>query len=101
MANYNSEEQAKKLAEIRAREEEDFVQQQAERFGVPYIDLTSVNIETDALLLLEESVSRSAKMACFRMKGSDLYIAVQSPQFGPTVDQLDILSRSYLSLIHI
>lgn len=91
MVVFHDEEQNKKLAEIHARQEESAVKQLADTYGVGYVDLSGVGINTDALLLIPEEVSRAAKIACFGMVGKKLSVAVQSPTDERAVEQIDIL----------
>ncbi len=69
MAVFHDEEQNKKLAEIRARQEEAAVKELAETYGIGYVDLSGIGINTDGLLLIPEEASRAAKIACFAMVG--------------------------------
>lgn len=91
MAVFHDEEQNKKLAEIRARQEEAAVKELAETYGIGYVDLSGIGINTDGLLLIPEEASRAAKIACFAMVGKKISVAVQSPTDEKTIAQIDQL----------
>ena len=91
MAVFHDEEQNKKLAEIRARQEEAAVKELAETYGIGYVDLSGIGINTDGLLLIPEEISRAAKIACFAMVGKKISVAVQSPTDEKTIAQIDQL----------
>ncbi len=101
MSYFDETEQTKKIQEIHNREEEVFVQHAASKFGLPYIDLSGVTIDTDALTILKEEESRSAQIAAFRMVGKDLYVAVKSPNLPNTKEVLNRLAVDYTLGIHM
>lgn len=91
MAVFHDEEQNKKLAEIHAHQEEAAVKELADTYGIGYVDLSGIGINTDGLLLIPEEISRAAKIACFAMVGKKISIAVQSPTDEKAVAQIDQL----------
>mgnify|MGYP001072440535 FL=1 len=72
MVDFNNSQQAKKITEIKAKEEEVFVERISQKFNLPYVDLAGATIETDALGILTEKESRTALVAGFRLNGKDL-----------------------------
>ena len=91
MVVFHDEEQNKKLAEIHARQEETAVKALADTYGIGYVDLSGIGINTDGLLLIPEEISREAKIVCFGMVGKKLSVAVQSPTNEKAIEQIDIL----------
>ncbi len=91
MPVFHDEEQNKKLAEIRAQQEEAAVKKLAHTYGVSYVDLSGVGINTDALLLITEEVSRRIGIAPFAMVGKKLSLAVRSPATPEVLEQIDHL----------
>lgn len=77
MATFDETQSNKDLKEIRIKEEEQAVEHNAGILGIPYIDLTGVGIEADALKLLPESESRSKEIALFKVTGKHLYVALK------------------------
>lgn len=101
MPQFNDTEQDKKIDEIKRREEESFVERISAKFKLPYIDLSGVNIETDALILVDEETARRAQIAAFKRIGTDLYVAVKSPNLPETKKVLETLDQKYTLGIHM
>lgn len=100
MVVFHDEEQNKKLGEIHARQEEAAVKALADTYGIGYVDLSGIGINTDALLLIPEEISRAAKIACFQMVGKKVSVAVQSPTDEKAIEQIDNLeTKGYI--IHL
>lgn len=84
------EELERKLAEMHQTEEEDKYKTLAQSLGLPYSDLKSVPIDTDALSVLNEEESRSANMAVIFKNNSKLVVAALDPN-NPATQK--VLSR--------
>ena len=93
MATYIDEDQDKLVADLRRDEEESLTQSTADEIGVPYKDLTSITINTDALRLIDEPTARKAEMAAFAMVGKKLDVAVKSPTNQDAVLELSHLEE--------
>lgn len=100
MINDNSQ-QAKKIQEIKHKEEEAFVERISERFGIPYIDLSGTTIETDALGIIKEPRARLAFAAGFKITGKDFYLAIKSPNLPETKKLIQELSKKYNLGLHL
>lgn len=92
MVQFDEDKQLKKVEDLRAQEEENLAQMLSEKYGVEYIDLSRVPINSDALRLLSEGESRAAKLAIFDAAGKRLRVAVQSPQNEKTQNTLKELA---------
>lgn len=101
MPQLDDREQLKKIKDIRTEEEEVFVQKMASKFGLQYIDLGVVSIETDALSVLPEAEARDALIAPFHIQDKKLDIAVKSPNYPKTKEVLDKLSTEYEITKHL
>ena len=102
MVNFDNTKQAKRIEEIKRREEESFVARVAESAGLPYIDLSGVPIETDALVVVPEDEARRAALAPFKITGKNLYVAVKSTNLPETQAVLDRLAREDYQLgVHL
>jgi len=75
-----NEKDEKKLEELYLREEEDLIKSLSPRYGIPYADLSTVSIETDALKLIPEEEARTLLMAAFKVLGHNLYVGLLSPK---------------------
>src|SRR3989344_5882647 len=56
------------LAEIHEKQKEAVVRQDAEKRGIPYINLKSFPVSQDALLLLDHAFCNKEKVVCFYYK---------------------------------
>jgi len=101
MVNFDNTRQAKKIQEIKNKEEESFVERISEKFNLPYIDLSGTTIETDALVTMSEEDARTSLVAPFKIVGKDLYIGVKSPNLPETKKTIELLSRTYNLGIHM
>ena len=68
------------MEEFRKKEEEDLAELLSGRYGIPYINLATVPINTDALRLIPEAVARDSKAAAFDAVGKKLKVVILSPK---------------------
>lgn len=79
--SFNEEKEQKQLEILRLAEEEDLAKTLAStKYGVPYIDLTKVVIENEALKAVSENEAREFEVAPFNISGKKLLIAVRAPE---------------------
>ncbi len=90
--SFSEEKQGEQLKDLREREERELVQTQAEKAGIPYIDLIPTPIELDALRLIPETEARTALAAGFGLNGKKVSVAVFSPEQKETKAALKKLS---------
>jgi type II secretory ATPase GspE/PulE/Tfp pilus assembly ATPase PilB-like protein len=76
---FDEDKQDQQVDLLRRKDEEQLAQMLSKKYGVDYVDLAGITINTDALRLITEDVARSTKTAAFKMIGRILSIAVQSP----------------------
>lgn len=99
---FDDDKSDKKLKNFQEREEEDLATILAERYGLPYADLSRVSISTDALRLIPEDEARKAKIAVFNMIGKKIQIAILSPQKADTMALVqDLERRGYIPALFI
>lgn len=79
MIQFNEEKQEQRLKELRLKEEEDLAQILATKYGIEYLDLSTVSVNIDALRLVTEKDAREAEMAPFTLVGKRVGIAVRVP----------------------
>ncbi len=100
--HFDEDKQKRRASDLLIKEAEEFTQLAASRLGLPYVDLTTVAINPDALALVKEPETRKAHMALFRMGGKNLDVAVFSPEAPETVSALDDLrSKGYIITLHL
>jgi type IV pilus assembly protein PilB len=80
MAKFDEEKQNKQIAELRLQEEEDLIQVLAQsKYNLPYINLSGVVVENEALKFIEEKDARESGIAPFKLIGKSLHIAIRTP----------------------
>jgi len=75
---FDSEAEDEKLSAIHEREEEDLARIVADKYRVPYIDISMYPINMDALRLIPEADARAAEALVFDKNGKHLLIAFHS-----------------------
>ncbi len=80
MVKFNDEEEERRLRLLRKKEEEELAQILSQKYGIPYVDLSLIAINTDALRLIPEAEARDAEAAAFGRVGKRLSLAVRSPE---------------------
>ncbi|MCI0532690.1 hypothetical protein L0Y49_00550 [bacterium] len=80
MVKFQEEKLKEEIEELRLKEEEDVTMMLADKYGIPYIDLTGIPINTDALQLIPEDIARGALLAAFKIVGQKLFVAAASPK---------------------
>ena len=80
-ALFDDEKQQKQVDLLRIAEEEDLAKTLASsKYNIPYIDLTKVVIENEALNAVPEDEAREFEVAPFNVSGKKLLIAVHAPE---------------------
>ncbi len=93
MIKFNDSEHEKKLAELYEQEEEELAKILSRKYGVEYVDLTRVSIDTDALRLIPEEEAKKAEVAAFRKAGKKIFLAMRSPARLDVQKQIEYLKR--------
>ncbi|MBU3668758.1 MAG: type II/IV secretion system protein [Candidatus Taylorbacteria bacterium] len=91
--HFDEDKQNLRLKLLRLEEEEKSVQLVSEKYGLPYIDLTRVPINTDGLRLIPEQEARDNTMAVFDIIGKRISIAIHSPGYAPTIQSIRNLQQ--------
>jgi len=77
---FDEEKQNKQLDELHKQEEEQLVATLAEsKYNLPYIDLSRLGIDNEALRAISEKDSRELNIAPFKLFGKNIFIAVRTP----------------------
>lgn len=80
MLTFDEDRQKKRIDELRRGEEESLVSMLADTtYHIPYVNLTSLPIDNDAIRLLEEKDARSLDVGPYKLVGKKLSLAVRSP----------------------
>ena len=76
---FNTDQETRKLAEVREREEEDVAQILSEKYNMTYVDLSLKEIDADALRTIPEEDARTAEAVAFARVAKVLSLAVHNP----------------------
>ena len=79
MALLNDDKNKEQMERIRKGEAEDLAKLLSQKYGLPYLDLSRMTIDIDALKILAEEEARAGKLAVFQKTGRKLQVAVESP----------------------
>ena len=79
MALLNDDKNKEQMERIRKGEAEDLAKLLSQKYGLPYLDLSRMTIDVDALKVLTEEEARLGKLAVFQKTGRKLQVAVESP----------------------
>lgn len=91
MIHFDEDKQKRKLDELRHREEEDLVQILSAKYGIDYINLQGVPINSDAVRLIDEKTARTALVAGFSLADKSIKIAVRNPEDQKTIAVIEEL----------
>ncbi|MDP3958299.1 MAG: ATPase, T2SS/T4P/T4SS family [bacterium] len=92
----------KRLEELREKEEEELVQTLSDKYGIPYIDLSTVSIETEGLKAIPEAEARKLGMAAFKAVGRELYVALLAPnRDGVSLMLEELKSKKFVPYLYM
>lgn len=80
MVTFADQEEQKRIEFLRKREEEELAQVLSQKYGVEYVDLSLVSVNSDALRLVSEAEARNAEAAVFGRVGKRISVAVRAPK---------------------
>lgn len=86
MVTFDEDKSKRKINELLKKEEEEVVQQLAQKHGIEYVDLSVIPVNTDALRLVDEHKAFEAKLAPFAIVDKKVKIAVRLPDDPKTLD---------------
>ncbi|MDO8548472.1 MAG: GspE/PulE family protein, partial [bacterium] len=84
---FDDTEEIKRLNFLRKREEEELAQMLSRKYGVEYVDLSLIAVNSDALRLVPEATSRAAEAAAFGRVGKRISLAARAPE-NPKIKEL-------------
>ncbi|MEN9604789.1 MAG: type pilus assembly ATPase PilB, type pilus assembly protein PilB [Candidatus Parcubacteria bacterium] len=90
---FDEDKQNQKLRQMKLEEEERLMKMLSQKYDIPYIDLTSISINTDALRLLAEEDARKGECAVFDIVGKKLSVALTNPNNEHVEGLIDGLKR--------
>ena len=79
---------AKKMEQITIKEKEQLVEQQAAALGLPYIDLATFPVPSEALRVIPEEQAAETGLVCFYFASGDLRVGAVNP-----TDEIKTMAR--------
>src|SRR3990167_8406768 len=79
MALLNDDKNKEQIESMRKSEAEDLAKLLSQKYSLPYLDLSRMTIDIDALKVLTEEEARLGKLAVFQKVGQKLQVAIESP----------------------
>jgi type IV pilus assembly protein PilB len=102
MVVFDEDKQNKRVEEMRKIEEEDVARLLANRYGLNYIDLGPIPINSDGLKLVSEENARLGNLAVFDMVAKRIQVAVLSPKNEKTEAIIKMLETDgYFPTMHM
>lgn len=98
MVLFDEEKQRETLQELRSHDAEQFAAAVAEKQGLPYVDLTGMPINTDALRLIKEDAAREAEVAAFDLIGKRVRVGFRSPSKSQGQEIINALEQEGYSI---
>ena len=91
--NFNEDKQNQKISELYEKEEEQLSQMLSGRYGIPYVDLGSQFINTNALRLIPEDRARGAEVAAFDLNNKKISLGIRTPNKQESQNEIKDLER--------
>ncbi len=79
MVQFSEEKSEHNVELLKHKEAEESTTMLAQKYGIPYVDLSMFTIEIDAIKIVPESTARKADLIVFQAAGPHLKIAVHNP----------------------
>lgn len=90
---FDEDKQKQKLSLMRLDEEERLIRMLSSKYDVPYIDLSTVSINTDGLRLIEQKDAEQGECAVFDVTAKKISVAINNPNNAFTENIIDGLKR--------
>ena len=92
MLQFSDDTNSEKLADLHKQEEEGFLEAMAPKYGIEYIDLSSMAIDVSAVQTVKERMAREGLVAPFKLGGKKLSVAMFAPNDPKTIEVLEFLN---------
>jgi len=96
MIKFDENDRKERFDLLRKKEEEDLAAVLSTRYGIPYVDLSTVPINIDALRVIKEEDARKAQVAVFDITDKKIAVGVLSPSNEKAMAAVDDMrARGY------
>ncbi|MFT7558094.1 MAG: type IV pilus assembly protein PilB [Planctomycetota bacterium] len=101
MIHFDDDQTTKDLTHLKEKEEESLLKSSANKKGILYIDLSGASIQTDALSLIPEQVSRDAQIVAFRAIGTELHVGVRNTEAPAALEEIERLKKKHRVILYL
>lgn len=98
MLTFDDKSGDEQITKLHKKEEEEFLQVMATKYGIPYADLSGVPIDISAVGLIKESIARAALIAPFEILNKKIKVGIFSPQQANAKEVLASLAEQGYSV---
>ena len=90
---FDEEKRREKIKSIEKKEADELARLLAQKYKVPYLDLSRISIDLDILKIIPEEKARSLGMAVVQSAGKKIQIAVKNPNLDSAKEAIEELRR--------
>ncbi len=90
---FDEEKKNQQLKQMKQDEDERLVKMLSDKYSIPYINLSAVSINTDALRLLDIDTAKKSECAVFDIIGKKIHLAIYNPNNINIEEAVDGLKR--------
>ena len=99
---FDEDKQNRRVEDLKKREAENLTQVMAEKYGIPYLDLTVTAINIDALRVIKESDVEEAGVVSFNLIDKKVSLGVLSPENPKTKEVIaTIEKKGYIPTLYM
>jgi len=99
---FDEEKKNQQLKQMRQDEDERLVAMLSDKYSIPYINLSTVSINTDALRLLDQEEAKKSECVIFDIVGKKIHLAIYNPSNTHVEETVDGLKRKgYAVTFHL
>lgn len=91
--SFSDDKSSHRIKELYKEEAEQLAQALSQKYDLPYIDLSRLSINTDALKIVPEAIARESLFAPFEIKGRKVEAATSSPEHPKLHELLEELKN--------
>jgi type IV pilus assembly protein PilB len=99
---FDEEKKNQQLKQMKQDEDERLVMMLSDKYSIPYINLSTVSINTDALRLLDQEEAKKSECVIFDIVGKKIHLAIYNPGNHNIEETADGLKRKgYVVVFHL
>lgn len=96
---FDEEKKNQQLKQMKQDEDERLVQMLSDKYSIPYINLSTVSINTDALRLLDQESAKKSDSVIFDIVGKKIHLAIYNPSNTTLEETVDGLKRKGYEIV--